>query len=177
MPHRQFFVIIFGTPLGFFDRLSGWVATDSVMVRNVSMYTLHKAKEEIDAVAKHATDIASHVLTLSADVHAELQSFKKELLDAIDKKFVDLERTIQGDTAIADSSAVADLGAKVSLLSSTKMAAVPERNGSQHDTPKAAHEHEHGTEQHPDGGSSQNTPSSHGDDNPNVEHHSEGNRY
>jgi hypothetical protein len=28
------------------------------------MYTLHKAKEEIDAVAKHATDIAAHALAM-----------------------------------------------------------------------------------------------------------------
>ncbi len=49
-------------------------------------------------------------------------SFKKDILDGIDKKFVDLERTIQGDTAYLDSSAVADLGAKVSLLSSAKHA-------------------------------------------------------
>ncbi len=150
-PHENLFAIGTETRPGFFDRFRHGVATDSAMVRNVSMYTLHKAKEEIDAVAKHATDIASHVLTLSDDIHVELRSFKEDILKAIDKKFVDLERTIQGDAAIVDSSALADLGAKVSLLSSAKIAAASEGHGSGQGGQTPASEQEHQTEQHRDG--------------------------
>ncbi len=137
------------------------------------MYTLHKAKEEIDAVAKHATDIATHVLTLSQDMHAELQSFKKELLDAIDKKFVDLERTIQGETAINDSSAVADLGAKVSLLSAAKNAGVSDSRGNDYGEQAPTREHEH----HSDGGPPHDDRSLQGEYNPNAEPHSEGHHH
>ena len=140
------------------------------------MYTLHKAKEEIDAVAKHATDIATHVLTLSDDLHAELVSFKREILDGIDKKFADLERTIQGGTAIMDSSAVADLGAKVSLLSSAKNTAVAQGNGGNLEAREPVGEHEHHPEQHPDSGPHEDRPSE-GGYNPNADPQSEGHRY
>ena len=137
------------------------------------MYTLHKAKEEIDAVAKHATDIAAHVLTLSQDVHVELQSFKKDILDAIDKKFVDLERTIQGETAVTESSAVADLGAKVSLLSAAKNIAASETRGSEDVEQAPTREHEHPS----DGGPPHDDRSLQGEYNPNAEYQSEGHHH
>ncbi len=140
------------------------------------MYTLHKAKEEIDAVAKHATDIATHVLTLSDDLRAELASFKKEILDGIDRKFADLERTIQGDTAVLDSSAVADLGAKVSLLSSVKSTVVAHGNADNPELRAPVGEHEHPAEQHPYSGPAEDRPSQ-GGYNPNAEPQSEGHRY
>ena len=140
------------------------------------MYTLHKAKEEIDAVAKHATDIATHVLTLSDDLHAELLSFKKDILDGIDKKFADLERAIQGEPAILDSSAVADLGAKVSLLSSAKSPVVAQSSGGNHEVRPPAEAHGHPSEQHSESGPHED-PSSQGGSNPNAEPQSEGNRY
>ena len=140
------------------------------------MYTLHKAKEEIDAVAKHATDIAAHVLTLSDDLRAELVSFRKEILDGIDRKFADLERTIQGDTAVMDSSAVADLGAKVSLLSSVRSTSVAHGAGDHPETRAPVGEHEHPTEQNPYSGPAEDRPLQ-GGYNPNAEPQSEGHRY
>ena len=141
------------------------------------MYTLHKAKEEIDAVANHATDIATHVLTLSDDLHAELSRFKKDILDGIDKKFADLERTIQGDAAISDSSAVADLGAKVSLLSSSKHPAGPQGSGSDPEARPAVEAHEHEPAQHTDGAREPEERLSQGGYDPNAEPRSEGHRY
>ncbi len=138
------------------------------------MYTLHKAKEEIDAIAKHATDIASHVLTLSDTMHTELHSFKQDILNAIDKKFVDLERAIQGDAAIVDSSALAELGAKVSLLSSVKTVAAAQGEGSDHGGQMPAQEHDLQPEQHRDGNPQEDHRSSQGEYDPNGQHHSEG---
>ena len=140
------------------------------------MYTLHKAKEEIDAVAKHATDIATHVLTLSDDVHSELLSFKKDILDAIDKKFADLERTIHGDTAIVDSSAVADLGAKVFLLSSARHAPTAQSSGSDLEHRPTVQEHEPHKDQHPDFGRGHDDRLLQGGYTPNAEPQSEGHR-
>ena len=80
------------------------------------MYTLQKAKEEIDAVAKHATDIAVHAVAIADDVEAKLDSFKKDILSAIEEKFAELSRTIRGDGEEIESTAISDLGAKVSLL-------------------------------------------------------------
>ena len=140
------------------------------------MYTLHKAKEEIDAVAKHATDIATHVLTLSDDLRAELLSFKKDILDGIDKKFADLERTLQGEPAILDSSAVADLGAKVSLLSSAKSSVVAQSIGGDHEVHSPAVAHDHPSEQHSESGPQEDRLSQ-GGYNPNAEPQSEGNHY
>ncbi len=141
------------------------------------MYTLHKAKEEIDAVANHATDIATHVLTLSDDLHAELSRFKKDILDGIDKKFADLERTIHGDTAVLDSSAVADLGAKVSLLSSTKHPGTAQGSGSVPAARPPVEAHEHEPAQHTNGGREHEDRPSQGGYDPNAEPQSEGHRY
>lgn len=80
------------------------------------MYNLNKAKEEIDAVARHATDIANHMLALSGDVEARLERMKADILKAIDEKFDDLRRSVHGEEETQGSSAVEDLAAKVSLL-------------------------------------------------------------
>ena len=136
------------------------------------MYTLHKAKEEIDAVAKHATDIASHLMTLSDDVRGDLQGFKKDILDAIDKKFVEFERAFQGDTAIAESSAVADLGAKVSLLSAGKSSPDPESDGGYRHTDQASSDEHNGHAEHQPG---DHAPG--GDHRPNGDHQPGDHRY
>jgi hypothetical protein len=80
------------------------------------MYTLQKAKEEIDAIAKHATDIATHSLAMGDNFDAKLESFKKEIIITIEAKFAELEKSIIGDTHQVETSALADLGAKVSQL-------------------------------------------------------------
>ena len=141
------------------------------------MYTLHKAKEEIDAVANHATDIATHVLTLSDDLHAGLSKFKKDILDGIDKRFADLERTIHGDTAILDSSAVADLGAKVSLLSSIKHPSGVQGSGSDPELGPPVETRGHEPAQHRDSDGEQEDRPPQGGYHPNAEPQSEGHRY
>ena len=87
------------------------------------MYNLLKAKEEIDTVAKHTTDLAAHVLAITGGIDRKLESFKKEILDAIDVRFNELERAIVGgEHRDVESSAISDLGAKVSqLLHSTSL--------------------------------------------------------
>ena len=81
------------------------------------MYNLLKAKEEIDTVAKHTTDLATHVLALSDSIEHKLESFKKDILSAIDARFAELERAIVGgDHREVETSAISDLGAKVSQL-------------------------------------------------------------
>jgi hypothetical protein len=80
------------------------------------MYTLLKAKEEIDAVAKHATDIAVHTLAIADNFDAKLESLKKEIAQVIETKFDELSKTFFGDTRNIETSAVADLGAKVAQL-------------------------------------------------------------
>jgi hypothetical protein len=90
------------------------VATD--LLGGGPMYTLQKAKEEIDAIAKHATDIAAHALAMDDNFEAKLESFKKEIISTIELKFAELEKTILGDAHNVETSALADLGAKVSQL-------------------------------------------------------------
>ena len=80
------------------------------------MYTLQKAKEEIDAVAKHATDIAVHTLAIADNFDAKLESLKKEIAHIIEAKFDELSKTLLGNTENIETSAVADLGAKVAQL-------------------------------------------------------------
>lgn len=80
------------------------------------MYTLQKAKEEIDAVAKHATDIAVHTLAIADNIDAKLETFKREIAHLIDQKFAEFSKSIIGDTEHFDTSAVSDLGAKVAQL-------------------------------------------------------------
>jgi hypothetical protein len=88
------------------------------------MYNLQKAKEEIDAVAKHATDLTEYVIalserhnTVSQGVDARLETIKTELLAAIDAKLAEVRHALfGGEEKPLDSSAIADLGAKVSQL-------------------------------------------------------------
>ncbi len=91
------------------------------------MYTLNKAKEEIDLVAKHASEIADHLIAMSGTIDSKLDLFKADIISTIEAKFAELARTIHGDVSTVESSAVADLGAKVSLLS--QGAAKPESQG------------------------------------------------
>ena len=73
------------------------------------MYNLQKAKDEIDAVAKHATDVTEYVIALGDTV--------QELLGAIDARLADVRRAFLGsDGEMAETSFVGDLGSKVSLL-------------------------------------------------------------
>ena len=82
-----------------------------------AMYNLLKAKEEIDTVAKHTTDLAVHVLGITEGIEQKLESFKKEILSAIDARFNELERTlVGGEQRDVETSAISDLGAKMSQL-------------------------------------------------------------
>jgi hypothetical protein len=80
------------------------------------MYTLQKAKEEIDAVAKHATDIAVHTLAIADNIDSKLETFKKDISHLIDQKFAEFSKSIVGETEHFETSAVSDLGAKVAQL-------------------------------------------------------------
>jgi hypothetical protein len=91
------------------------------------MYTLQKAKEEIDAVAKHATDIAVHTLAIADNFDTKLESLRKEIAHIIEAKFDELSKTLLGDTQNIETSAVADLGAKVAQL--IQVAAPPSVHG------------------------------------------------
>ncbi len=122
------------------------------------MYSLSKAKEEIDTVAKHATDIAAHVLHMSDDMNAKLDSFKAEILSIIEERFTELGRTLYGDAESVETSAVSDLGAKVSLLTrGITPRPVSSEDAPQHD-PQAPHDPQardaqqpnHGEPQHDD---------------------------
>lgn len=89
------------------------------------MYTLQKAKEEIDAVASHATAIAAYAIATNEVSDAKLESFKKEIIATIETKFAELERKIVGDGQFSESTALVDLGAKISLLTHVSPAPAP----------------------------------------------------
>lgn len=89
------------------------------------MYTLSKAKEEIDAIATYASDIAAHALTIDKNLMVMLDAFKQEVLTKIDAKFAELEKGILGEAQPSESSAVVDLGAKVAMLKHHLPAAAP----------------------------------------------------
>ncbi len=88
------------------------------------MYNLQKAKDDIDAVAKHATDVTEYVIalgemlqTLDGGLERKLEAFKTELLSAIDAKLAEVKRTVLGgDGPSVDTSFVSELGSKVLLL-------------------------------------------------------------
>ena len=112
------------------------------------MYNLQKAKDEIDAVAKHATDVTEYVITLGEMLHgfessfeSKLDAFKTELLSAIDAKLAEVKRTILGSEGeTVATSFVDDLGSKVSLLKRRGTTAAPE------DAPSATDTHPHQAE-------------------------------
>ena len=107
------------------------------------MYTLNKAKEEIDAVAKHASDIAVHALAMAGEIEAKLDGFKTDILSAIDAKFAELALSIRGEGEPAETSVIADLGAKVSLLAKTAASPAPadQPNGEEHHPLPSGDEH------------------------------------
>ena len=131
--------------------------------REASMYTLNKAKEEIDAVAKHASDIAVHALAIVGELDAKLDTFKSDILSAIDAKFAELARSIRGEGEPAETSAIADLGAKVSLL--TRTAAPPA------DQPSSGDEHHAPGDPEWHQGPAPESNGHHQDNHENPEHH------
>ena len=130
------------------------------------VYNLQKAKDEIDAVAKHATDVTEYVIALGDTVQAldgsldrKLAAFKAELLGAIDARLADVRRAVLGtDGELAETSFVGDLGSKVSLLKRGAPSAVPDgepnagtEHAPQHPQPvdrQDNHQHDHHGDHH-----------------------------
>ena len=94
------------------------------------MYNLQKAKEEIDAVAKHATELTEHVIaigdvlqSLSASLEGKLEGIRRELHGLMDGKLSEVKQAVLGsDGPLVETSAIADLGAKLSALKNHQLA-------------------------------------------------------
>ena len=88
------------------------------------MYNLQKAKEEIDAVAKHATDLTEYVIaigdvlqTLSSSLEGKLEGIRRELHGLMDGKLNEVKQSVLGnDGPLFETAAIADLGARLSAL-------------------------------------------------------------
>ena len=114
------------------------------------MYNLQKAKQDIDAVAKHATDVTEYVIALgemlqSSDsrLDARLDALKADLLQAIDARLAEVRRAVLGDEGQpAETSFVSDLGSKVSFLKQRPTAAAPHEHAPDHasDAPHPDHQ-------------------------------------
>jgi hypothetical protein len=104
------------------------------------MYNLQNAKEEIDEVAKHTIVLTDYVFSLGERVHAHdgtqekrLETFKDEILKAIEARFADLERKMFGGESPPErTSIVAELGSKISALSRAKASPEADHTPDQH---------------------------------------------
>ncbi len=116
------------------------------------MYNLQKAKDDIDAVAKHAIELTEHVIAigetlqaLSTNLEAKLEGLSKELHGSMDRKLEEVRKAVLGnDGPLVETTAIADLGAKLSALKNNRLALTrPEQAGTETIGEPHAPEHPH----------------------------------
>ena len=86
-------------------------------------YDLRRAKNEIDAVAKHAADLVEHVIALderaqalSGALDAKLDKLKRDVLAALDHRIAEVSRAVSGGDGPGVAFVLAALGTSVSRL-------------------------------------------------------------